>query len=426
MSRLITIKSYWKQAPWAWSIICFWVLMALLAPIIATDQPWAAKYDGKTRFPAFAVWFNEQAGYQNQKGELVTYQSIEWKNEELEWAWFAPIPYSTTEQDKLNNDYVSPFDAQKDLDKNGQTIELSWLKRHWLGTTALGQDVLAGLIHGSAMVIKVALTSILLASFIGIFIGAFAGYFGDDGLKMTKTRMAAVLLALVLGYFWAFESRLHILQHATSVSVSHFVWHLLISILTLVATVAFFNFSIKWFEKKRNIKPKTALPVDLVLSRIMEVFHAIPRLLLIISFSALFQNRSLTAVVVLIGCTAWTGIARYMRAEMLKVKNMDYIKATRVMGFSWPRIIFKHALPNAFGPVSIEIVFAFASAVMLESVLSFLSIGVPDDALSWGTLLNYGRQQFDAWWLVVFPGLAIASLVWALSSIAEYAKKQKV
>ena len=425
MSWKYTIKKRWKRAPWAWSIILFWVLMAIFAPIIATDQPLVVKHEQKVRFPAFAVWMSEQAGYLNQQGKTLAYQQIDWKKEKSEWIWFAPIPYSTTGQDKLNNDYASPFDAQKDIDENGQLVSISWRNRHWLGTTALGQDVLAGLIHGSAMVIKVALTSILLASFIGIIIGAFAGYFGDDDLKMSKTRMLAVLLAIALGYFWAFESRLHILQQATSFSVGNFVWHLTISVLILIGTVAFVNLLVKWMEKKLHIKPKTALPVDLVLSRIMEIFHAIPRLLLIISFSALFQNRSLTAVVVLIGCTAWTGIARYMRAEMLKVKNMDYIKATKVMGFSWPRIIFKHALPNAFGPVSIEIVFAFASAVMLESVLSFLSIGVPDDALSWGTLLNYGRQQFDAWWLVVFPGLAIASLVWALSIVAESAKKLK-
>jgi peptide/nickel transport system permease protein len=293
--------------------------------------------------------------------------------------------------------------------------------RHWLGTTQLGQDVLAGLIHGSAMVFKVAFLAILIASFIGISAGSVAGYFGDDGFKMNRFTLIITLIGFVLGYFWAFESRLDIFQNSID-DLFSFSLTLFVSILIwFSATLVFYTIG-KAIAGRWSNRKKTAVPVDLIISRVIEIFHSIPRLLLIISFSALFENRSLTAVVVLIGCTAWTGIARYMRAEMLKVRNMDYINAAKVLRFPTWKIIFKHALPNAFGPVAIEIIFALASAIMLESVLSFLSIGVPDDALTWGTLLNYGRQQFDAWWLVLFPGLTIASLVWSLSKIAEKRK----
>lgn len=410
-----------KTSPLAWGIVLFWLLMAVFSPIIATDQPLYAKWNNENHFPAFKLWVNDQAFFKNPKGDTIKYSNVDWKFEKPEKVIWAIIPYSTQSQDKLNNDYTGPFDNQIYIDAAGKPISMPLRHRHWLGTTQLGQDVLAGLIHGAAMVFKVAFLAIIIASFIGILAGSVAGYFGDDGFKTNRLTAILTLIGFVLGYFWAFESRLDILQNNID-DLFAFSIALLVSMLIWIsATIIFYSIG-KVIAGRWSNQKITAVPVDLIISRIIEIFHSIPRLLMIISFSALFENRSLTAVVVMIGCTAWTGIARYMRAEMLKVRNMDYINAAKVLRFPTWKIILKHALPNAFGPVAIEIIFALASAIMLESVLSFLSIGVPDDALTWGTLLNYGRQQFDAWWLVLFPGLAIASLVWSLSNIAEKRK----
>lgn len=410
-----------KTSPLAWGIVLFWLLMAVFSPIIATDQPLYAKWNDENHFPAFKLWVNDQAFFKNPKGDTIKYSNVDWKFEKPEKVIWAIIPYSTQSQDKLNNDYTGPFDNQIYIDDAGKPISMPLRHRHWLGTTQLGQDVLAGLIHGAAMVFKVAFLAIIIASFIGILAGSVAGYFGDDGFKTNRLTAILTLIGFVLGYFWAFESRLDTLQNNID-DLFAFSIALLVSMLIWIsATIIFYSIG-KVIAGRWSNQKITAVPVDLIISRIIEIFHSIPRLLMIISFSALFENRSLTAVVVIIGCTAWTGIARYMRAEMLKVRNMDYINAAKVLRFPTWKIILKHALPNAFGPVAIEIIFALASAIMLESVLSFLSIGVPDDALTWGTLLNYGRQQFDAWWLVLFPGLAIASLVWSLSNIAEKRK----
>lgn len=410
-----------KTSPLAWGIVLFWLLMAVFSPIIATDQPLYAKWNNENHFPAFKLWVNDQAFFKNPKGDTIKYSNVDWKFEKPEKVIWAIIPYSTQSQDKLNNDYTGPFDNQIYIDDAGKPISMPLRHRHWLGTTQLGQDVLAGLIHGAAMVFKVAFLAIIIASFIGILAGSVAGYFGDDGFKTNRLTAILTLIGFVLGYFWAFESRLDTLQNNID-DLFAFSIALLVSMLIWIsATIIFYSIG-KVIAGRWSNQKITAVPVDLIISRIIEIFHSIPRLLMIISFSALFENRSLTAVVVMIGCTAWTGIARYMRAEMLKVRNMDYINAAKVLRFPTWKIILKHALPNAFGPVAIEIIFALASAIMLESVLSFLSIGVPDDALTWGTLLNYGRQQFDAWWLVLFPGLAIASLVWSLSNIAEKRK----
>jgi peptide/nickel transport system permease protein len=122
---------------------------------------------------------------------------------------------------------------------------------------------------------------------------------------------------------------------------------------------------------------------------------------------------------VIIGLIGWTSIARFIRAELLRIRNLSYIEAARAMGFSEFQILLKHAIPNALGPVLITLAFGIASAILLESTLSFLNIGVSDEDVSWGKLLSYARQREEAWWLAVFPGLAIFITVTIFNLIGE-------
>ena len=124
-------------------------------------------------------------------------------------------------------------------------------------------------------------------------------------------------------------------------------------------------------------------------------------------------------LMIIIGLTAWTGIARLTRAEFLRVSTMEYIQAAKSLGISEFRIIFKHALPNALAPALVAIAFGVASAILIESSLSFLGIGVPPSTVTWGSLLNLGREQFTAWWLLVFPGLAIFITVTVYNLLGE-------
>jgi peptide/nickel transport system permease protein len=122
---------------------------------------------------------------------------------------------------------------------------------------------------------------------------------------------------------------------------------------------------------------------------------------------------------VIIGLTGWTGIARLTRAEFLRVSNLEYIQAAKSMGFKEFRIIFLHALPNALAPALVSIAFGVASAILIESSLSFLGVGVPPTTVTWGSLLNSGREQYNAWWLVIFPGLAIFLTVTVYNLLGE-------
>ena len=112
-------------------------------------------------------------------------------------------------------------------------------------------------------------------------------------------------------------------------------------------------------------------------------------------------------VMVIIGATSWTGIARFTRGELLRVRNLEYIEAAQSLGYSEWRTIFRHAIPNSLAPVLIAIAFGVAGAILTESFLSFLGIGVEAEVATWGKLLSLARKNFSAWWLALAPGFAI-------------------
>jgi peptide/nickel transport system permease protein len=109
---------------------------------------------------------------------------------------------------------------------------------------------------------------------------------------------------------------------------------------------------------------------------------------------------------------------------MLRIRSLNYIEAARSIGMSDFRIIFKHALPNAFTPIFTQLTFIVSGSILAESSLSFLGIGVPDDVVTWGSILSAGRQQFDAWWMVLFPGLAIFCSVLLFQSLGNSMQKE--
>ena len=111
---------------------------------------------------------------------------------------------------------------------------------------------------------------------------------------------------------------------------------------------------------------------------------------------------------VVIGLTGWMGVARLVRAEVMSVKNREYITAAILQGLSHKRIMFKHILPNVLSPVFVTATLSIAGAILLESSLSFLGLGVQPPAASWGNILTDGQNNIiTAWWLSLFPGLAI-------------------
>ncbi|MCS7027916.1 MAG: ABC transporter permease [Bacteroidia bacterium] len=393
------------------SYYALWVLlglvcMALLADFIAYDKPFYARYKGKGYYPIF-LDYAASLGLYHWDSELV---NADWKRLSLEKALWTPIPYSPEEQDFRNAQSVSPL-AKQDIDKK-------WM-RHWLGTDELGRDVLSGIIHGSRISLKVGLVAVGISMIIGITLGALAGYYGDNHLKISRAYILLLPLNLFFMYFYGYYARSNTLSEAASKGMLLFLFHLLISVLVCVG-IGFLFYGISLIIGKIHVyfRQKINVWVDIIISRIIEIISSIPILLLIITICAILKP-NVMIVMVIIGLTSWVGIARLTRAEFLKVRNLEYVQAAQAMGFEEWRIILHHALPNAIAPVLVTAAFQIAGAILMESALSFLGIGVPSDVVTWGSLLAVAQSAPSAWWLAVFPGLAIFITVISFNLVGE-------
>jgi peptide/nickel transport system permease protein len=162
--------------------------------------------------------------------------------------------------------------------------------------------------------------------------------------------------------------------------------------------------------------------VDAAISRVTEVTFTFPTFFFFIALAGVMRFTSALPLVVVMGLTRWTDIARLVRAETLKLKELDFVLAVRVLGASDARVLFKHVVPNAMPPVLVAATFGVASSILLESALSFLGIGVPPPTASWGELLTQAHRYLvhpGAWWLAVFPGLAVAGTVLTMNLVGE-------
>src|SRR5262245_38841642 len=158
--------------------------------------------------------------------------------------------------------------------------------------------------------------------------------------------------------------------------------------------------------------------IDLAISRLFEIMLSIPTFFLLITIAALLPP-SIYLTMLIIGATSWVGIARFTRNEFLRIRNLDYVTSAIALGVSDRKVMFKHILPNALAPVIVSVVLGIAGAILIESSLSFLGIGVPAELVTWGSILQEGSGATFAWWLAVFPGFAIFITVLAYYLVGE-------
>lgn len=232
--------------------------------------------------------------------------------------------------------WISPYPAHG-VDVSAMLLPPS--AKHWLGTDALGRDVLSRLIEGSRVSLIVGVGASLVSVGIGVFLGALAGYFRG------------------------------------------------------------------W--------------VDAFLMRVVDVMLSLPTLFLVLAVVA-FLNQGIVPMTLVIGATSWMGVSRLTRAEFLSLSERAFVLAAKGLGASWARIAFVHMLPHAFAPVAVAGTLGVAQNILLESALSFLGLGMPPPTASWGSVLREGFDNIQfAWWLNLFPGVAILLCVLGYHLLGE-------
>jgi peptide/nickel transport system permease protein len=231
---------------------------------------------------------------------------------------------------------ISPYDPGQ---INIKRVLQEPTAEHIFGTDSLGRDVLSRMIWGSRISLLVGFVAVGIATLIGIFLGALAGYYG------------------------------------------------------------------RW--------------VDNLIMRFVDIMLCFPTFFLILAVIALLEP-NIWNIMIIIGITGWMGVARLVRAEFLSLKERDFTVAEKALGAKDFRIIFRHILPNAMAPILVSATLGVAGAILTESALSFLGIGVQPPTPSWGNILTAGKDNIEiAWWLSLYPGLAILITVLGYNLLGE-------
>lgn len=288
---------------------------------------------------------------------------------------------------------------------------------HPLGTDGLGRDVLVNILYGARTAFFISVPVMVLATLLGLALGASAGFYGDKGFRTSRRNLLLCLLGLLcLSYYWVYlPMQLSTIKLGAPMLLQSFA----VGVVLLVLLFVVLNFVQKFAPFLRT---KVAVPVDQLVLRLTEALSTIPRFVLVLVLAS-FMPPSVLLLSLIISFTAWTGIARLARAEMMRIKQLPYFEAAISIGLNTRQLIWRQAMPNLLGPVLVAFTFGLGGLLALESTLSFLNIGVPTTLVSWGRTIANVRSNTAAWWLVAFPGGMLTLTILAFYTCSHYLSK---
>ena len=289
------------------------------------------------------------------------------------------------------------------------------LKLHVLGTDQLGRDVLARMIHGTRLALLVGLFSTAISFLIALLLGSLSGYFGNDRIHFNIIDTIGIILGVMFGMSFLSYNIFSINGNG------EYTFDFTRTLLSLLVLLAVFGGGRK--ISSLLLDRKWPMPIDGVIVKLLGIFRAIPNLFLIIALFSLIQYPSIWTVIFIIGVLRWGTMTRLLRAEIMQIKTENYIVSAKLMGLSDWRILVYHIWPNAISPMIVSACFYIGTAVLIEATLSFLGIGVPVNTVSWGNMLSTSRSYIGAWWLALFPGLAIFILILSVTIIGDRLRK---
>ena len=268
---------------------------------------------------------------------------------------------------------------------------------HLLGTDRLFRDELARLAYGARLSLVVGLAATAIASVLGAAVGIVAGYYeGTEGVRVPWCAVGALLLGLLCVVAG------HPARALAPLAAAGALW--------LYAGVT----------RKDALLQGPRINGDVALMRVVDVGLSFPFLLLVMAIGAALDRTTVTSILVTLGLTGWLGTARVVRAKTMQVRNLEFVVASKALGQSTARILFRHVLPNVAGPLIVIATVSVAQMIVAESVLSYLGVGVSPPTATWGHMLFEGQDYYlAAPWLFLAPTLAVLLAVFGFNLLGE-------
>lgn len=361
------------------------MLLSIITPLLKGDSPIILKTENETFY------------FPNESSQINT--------SDTSWQLLPIIPISEKNID-LKRRILPP------LSISGQGEDAI---RHWAGTDHLGRDVAAGLISGIWYALVIGFGVMIISLIIGIILGASSGWFGDEEIKWSPVgaliRIISAIIFLILILHWIDLFTLNALSSENII--------IMISCCLIALIIIFYLMD--YLEKKRAIKAKwIKIPLDSAVSRIVEWLTAIPALLIILALTAIVKQQNIVSMISLISILTWPLTARLVRSEVMRRKYLPFLQQVRHQEVPFATVLIRDLMPNIWTPLITVFAFGFSGVIMLDATLSFLSLGLPLEQVSWGNQIAGIRRHPEAWWLVLFPGLMIAGILISLNIIGNW------
>jgi peptide/nickel transport system permease protein len=399
------LKGVSRPALWILGVFMF---LALARDLISNGRPLYCRIEGVTYFPGLrSIWAGHRSAFPYPILNTINSDDA-WATYPYESVLFAPIPFQPGK--------ITTFESQPPFSLHpGYRTHF----RHWLGTDAQGRDVAAGIVAGARVALFAGCLAAGISLVLGFLLGGIAGYFGDQRLRLRLGVFWIGLLSVVMAVLYITQVRLEALKYVPGAWTGA-----VFSFIGLVASGILLG---KGLSRLPLLNRSVTIPADFVIMRLAEIFKSIPVLILLLTVVATSPDlRSVWLILGLIGIFSWPGVASFVRAELLKVREMDYIAAARVMGLPDYRILWRHALPNAVKPAMVSFTLGVAGAILSEAALSFLNFSDPAlNGASWGSLLNSAQSNFAHWWVALAPGLCICLTILSLYSLTASMNRQR-
>ncbi len=411
-----------RRQGWAVGLASMWLALMLLlmltASLLSSPLPFWVRLDGEAYYPYWEPFAHVPATNAAGELDLLDAQRVYWPAQVVEEAWLPLIPYGPGNA-QSNAKRLRPGSENQRASLAGSLAQQRPGRfTHWLGTDGQqGDDVLAYLLHGAFHSLGPAGLAASLAWALGMLLGIFSGYAQGRRWSLSLGHLGLSSLGGIAAWFWGWRVRQPQLDARDSGE-----WvPLLISLVLVGGIWLAFDQLGRWVSRWPGWRRRVALNPDAVISRGIEVLDGIPGLLLTLALVAGLRPDNPWALMIPLSLVGWTGVARLVRGETLRVNRQPYLEAALAAGTPPWRILRRHIWPNVVGPMMVVWVLLIGSFLMLESTLSFLQlVGQGGDQLSWGALLARGLGERSIWWPALAPGVMIFLTILSLNALAEW------